>query len=185
MNDTVLLNLIFRFIFIIFTGMKQLNFFPIVLAIALAASSPLFAQSVKEGNTAPDFSLTLSTGQQIKLSDYKGKAVLLHFWATWCGPCRAELPEMNAFASKLDSSSRIAFLAVCISDTEKSRDAFMKKNNYTFPGGLDKNGSIAASYFIQGIPTSILISPDGKIEKIRVGAMNPAELKRFVEKYAN
>ena len=92
---------------------------------------------------------------------------------------------MNAFASKLDASSPIAFLAVCISDTEKSRDAFMKKNNYTFPGGLDKDGSIATSYFIQGIPTSILISPDGKIEKIRVGAMSPAELQRFVGKYAN
>ena len=113
------------------------------------------------------------------------RPVFLYFWATWCGPCRVELPEMNAFASKLDSSSRIAFLAVCISDTEKSQSAFMKKNNYTFPGGLDKDGSIAGSYFIQGIPTSILISPDGKIEKIRVGAMSPAELQRFVGKYAN
>ena len=177
--------MIFRSIFVIFSYMKYLKSFLIASIIAIAAVSPLFAQSVKEGKTAPDFSLTLSTGQQVKLSDYKGKAVLLHFWATWCGPCRVELPEMNAFASKLDSSSRIAFLAVCISDTEKSRDTFMKKNNYTFPGGLDKDGSIAGSYFIQGIPTSILISPDGKIEKIRVGAMSPSELQRFVGKYAN
>jgi len=109
--------------------MKHLKSFLIASAIAIAAASPIFAQSVKEGKTAPDFSITLSTGQQVKLSDYKGKAVLLHFWATWCGPCRVELPEMNAFASKLDSSSRIAFLAVCISDTEKSQSAFMKKNN--------------------------------------------------------
>lgn len=177
--------MLFRSIFVIFSYMKHLKSFLIASAIAIAAASPIFAQSVKEGKTAPDFSLTLSTGQQVKLSDYKGKAVLLHFWATWCGPCRVELPEMNAFASKLDSSSRIAFLAVCISDTEKSQSAFMKKNNYTFPGGLDKDGSIAGSYFIQGIPTSILISPDGKIEKIRVGAMSPAELQRFVGKYAN
>lgn len=165
--------------------MKQKKLFPIIILVALIAASSAFAQNIREGAAAPDFTLTLSTGKQVKLSDYKGKAVLLHFWATWCPPCRAELPEMNKLAAKLagKKDAKLTFLAVCVSDQEKSRADFMKKNNYTFTGGLDKDDSIAGKYAVQGIPTSILISPDGKIEKIRVGAMSPSGLAGFISAY--
>jgi cytochrome c biogenesis protein CcmG, thiol:disulfide interchange protein DsbE len=165
--------------------MKQKKLFPVIILVALIAASSASAQNINKGAAAPDFTLMLSTGKQVKLSDYKGKAVLLHFWATWCPPCRAELPEMNKLAVKLagEKNAKLTFLAVCVSDKEKSRADFMKKNNYTFTGGLDKDGSIAGKYAVQGIPTSILISPDGKIEKIRVGAMSPSGLADFISAY--
>ena len=69
-----------------------------------------------QASTAPDFSLTLSTGETVRLSDYQGKAVLLHFWATWCPPCRAELPELNKLAAELAKSpdSKLEFLAALL-----------------------------------------------------------------------
>lgn len=158
--------------------------FAALAAALLITTSSAYAQDIKEGAQAPDFTLTLSTGKQVKLSDYKGKAVLLHFWATWCPPCRKELPEMNKLAEELSASkNRLTFLGVCVSDDEKSRSAFMTKNNYTFTGGLDKDGSIAGKYSVEGIPTSILISPEGKIEKINVGAMSSSGIASFVKAY--
>jgi peroxiredoxin len=165
--------------------MKHTKIFPVIIFVALIAASSLSAQNIREGAAAPDFQLTLSTGKQVKLSDYRGKAVLLHFWATWCPPCRVELPEMNKLAAKLagEKNAELTFLAVCVSDQEKSRADFMKKNGYSFTGGLDADDSVAMKYGIQGIPTSVLISADGKIEKIHVGAMSSPALADFIRAY--
>ncbi len=156
-----------------------------MIIVVLIAVSSASAQNIRKNLTAPDFQLTLSTGKQVKLSDYRGKAVLLHFWATWCPPCREELPEMNKLAAKLagKKDAKLEFLAVCVSDEEKSRADFMKKNNYTFTGGLDKDDSIAMKYGIQGIPTSVLISAAGTIEKVNVGAMSASGLADFISAY--
>lgn len=161
---------------------KTLAIFTVLILVSL----PAFSKSLKVGDDAPDFSITLSSGEKVKLSDYRGSPVLLHFWATWCPPCRVELPELNSLAKKLeDESSDLKFLAVCVSDSEKNRSTFMKKNNYTFSGGLDSDNSIGRKYDVQGIPTSILIGADGKIEKITVGMMSKSQLKNFVKDYVS
>lgn len=160
---------------------KLISMFCILFALAAVS-----AQSVKKGAAAPDFNIALSTGEKVSLSSYKGKAVLLHFWATWCPPCRHELPEMNALAEKLakeGTGAKLVFLAVCVSDTEEARAQFMKDNKYTFRGGLDKTGAVADKYGVQGIPTSVLISPDGKIEDINVGMMTKESLAKFISAY--
>lgn len=142
-----------------------------------------------KASKAPDFKLKLvdkENGRQVSLKDYEGKALLLHFWATWCPPCRAELPGMQAFFEKLESqgdSKKLEFLAVCVSDTEDERSAFMKENNYTFTGALDKSGIVAASYGVQGIPTTVLIGPDGTVLKTNVGMMSEEQLAQFVKGY--
>ena len=138
---------------------------------------------------APDFNLKLSdkgNGRQVSLKDYEGKTLLLHFWATWCPPCRAELPGMQALFEKLESQGdarKLEFLAVCVSDTEDARSAFMKENSYTFTGALDQSGIVAARYGVQGIPTSVLIGPDGTVLKLNVGMMSEEKLAQFVEGY--
>lgn len=147
----------------------------------------LSAQSIKKGSSAPDFSLKTSEGKTVKLSDYKGKAVLLHFWATWCPPCRKELPEMEKLYKELEAqgeSAKLAFLGICISDTERNQSSFMSKNNYTFFSCLDETGEVANLYRIQGVPTSILISPEGKILALNVGMMSEKQLAAFVKDFA-
>lgn len=159
--------------------------------IILLFSLPIFSQSLKVGANAPDFSLQLqqdgkASDKIVTLNSYKGKVLFLHFWATWCPPCKVELPHMESLAKKLASQgdkAKMKFLAVCISDSQKALSSFMQKNGYTFPSALDEPGLVAMKYGIQGVPTSILISPEGKILKIQVGMMNQKQLENFVADY--
>lgn len=162
-----------------------------VALIILLFSLPVFSQSLKVGSNAPDFSLQLqqdgkASDKIVTLNSYKGKVLFLHFWATWCPPCKVELPHMESLAKKLANQgdkAKMEFLAVCISDSQKALTSFMQKNGYTFPSALDEPGIVAMKYGIQGVPTSILISPEGKILKIQVRMMNQKQLENFVADY--
>jgi thiol-disulfide isomerase/thioredoxin len=167
------------------------KFLSLVLITFFFSVLPAFSQSLEAGSVAPDFSLLLqengkATDKTVNLASYKGKVLFLHFWATWCPPCKKELPHMEALAKKLAAqgdNAKMKFLAVCISDSQKALTSFMQKNGYTFPSALDEPGKVAMAYGIQGVPTSILISPDGKILKIQVGMMSEKILEEFVADY--
>lgn len=163
------------------------RFLAIFLVLTLCAGFA-FSADIKQGNIAPDFSIQLLDGTTVKLSEItkSGKAVLLHFWATWCPPCIRELPSMNKLSQNIKNegkNSKIAFLGISVSDTKKDCVNFIKKNDYSFPCGVDETGTIASLYGIQGIPASILISPNGKIEKIHVSMMTPQMIADFVKDY--
>ena len=171
--------------------MKKTHKLILLSFLVLLLSLPVFSQSLKVGSNAPDFSLQLqqdgkTSDKTVTLASYKGKVLFLHFWATWCPPCKVELPHMESLAKKLASQgdkAKMEFLAVCISDSQKALTSFMQKNGYTFPSVLDEPGLVAMKYGIQGVPTSILISPEGKILKIQVGMMNQKQLENFVADY--
>ena len=171
--------------------MKKTHKLILLSFLVLLLSLPVFSQSLKVGSNAPDFSLQLQqdgkpSDKTVTLNSYKGKVLFLHFWATWCPPCKVELPHMESLAKKLASQgdkAKMKFLAVCISDSQKALTSFMQKNGYTFPSALDEPGLVAMKYGIQGVPTSILISPEGKILKIQVGMMNQKQLENFVADY--
>lgn len=171
--------------------MKKTHKLILLSFLVLLLSLPTFSQSLKVGSNAPDFSLQLqqdgkASDKTVTINSYKGKVLFLHFWATWCPPCKVELPHMESLAKKLASQgdkAKMEFLAVCISDTQKALTSFMQKNGYTFPSALDEPGLVAMKYGIQGVPTSILISPEGKILKIQVGMMNQKQLENFVADY--
>jgi cytochrome c-type biogenesis protein len=171
--------------------MKKTHKLILLSFLVLLLSLPVFSQSLKVGANAPDFSLQLQqdgkpSDKTVTLASYKGKVLFLHFWATWCPPCKVELPHMKSLAKKLASQgdkAKMEFLAVCISDSQKALTSFMQKNGYTFPSALDEPGLVAMKYGIQGVPTSILISPEGKILKIQVGMMNQKQLENFVADY--
>jgi cytochrome c biogenesis protein CcmG, thiol:disulfide interchange protein DsbE len=153
-----------------------------ISALFLLVSVLVFAKEIKVKDNAPDFTIKTQNGEDFTLLQQK-KPVLVHFWATWCPPCVKELPEMQKLYDELQSTkSDLEFIAICISDTEEEMNSFMQKNNYTFACGLDSAGEkIANSYEIQGVPTSMIISPEGKVLKVNIGMMTPKQLEKFVK----
>ena len=134
------------------------------------------------GNLAPDFELKNVEGNSIKLSSLKGKKVILNFWASWCPPCRQEMPDMAKFY--VDQKDKgIEILAVDLTNTEKSREDvtnFMRANSITFPVVLDENGKVSQLYNVASIPASFIIDSQGVIQRELVGPMTYNSMKSML-----
>ncbi|WP_233523015.1 redoxin domain-containing protein [Peribacillus saganii] len=138
--------------------------------------------SVDQGVPAPDFELTLLDGETVKLSDYKGKTVILNFWATWCPPCKAEMPHMQNFYKK-NINRDVTILAVNLTNQDKGEkviENFVKDYRLTFPIPLDENGEVGQMYQAITIPTSYIINKDGVITKKVVGPMDEETMTKLV-----
>lgn len=130
---------------------------PLILSTALCSSA--FAAEV--GQAAPDFELP-GRASAVKLSDYKGKTVYLDFWASWCGPCKQSFPWMNDMQARYGAKG---LRVVGINLDQKPDDAkeFLKDTPASFDVAFDQSGKIPKTYAIKGMPTSVLIGPDGKV----------------------
>lgn len=127
---------------------------------------------LEKGNLAPDFELETIDGETVKLSDYRGEKVMLNFWATWCPPCRAEMPDMQKFHENHDEG---VILAVNLTETENSTsnvDKFLDEYGITFEVLKDEETVVGNIYNAQALPTSYLIDSEGKIHNIAVGPLN-------------
>lgn len=126
-------------------------------------------EGVSMGNRAPDFQVLSMDGKPVQLSDYRGKPVLLNFWATWCPPCRSEAPFLDqvnaAYAPK-----GLVMLAVDIGENTTIINNFMTSLNLSMPVFRDADSSVAKAYGIAGIPTTFLLDKDGIIRFKLVGA---------------
>jgi len=123
------------------------------------------------GDMVPDFELATLDGDIIKLSEFLGQRVMLNFWATWCPPCRAEMPDMQKFHESKD----IVILAVNLVGTESSKENvanFIEEFKITFPILLDTDMEVSNLYRIQPIPTSYMIDSSGRIQYKAFGALN-------------
>ena len=126
---------------------------------------------ILKGELAPDFELTTLDGETVKLSDYKGKRVMLNFWATWCPPCRAEMPDMQKFQGNKD----VQVLAVNLLETESNPDnvqKFVDELNLTLTTPLDIESAVSNEYNVVAYPTTYMIDSNGRIQFIMMGAMN-------------
>ncbi len=134
---------------------------------------------IQVGDMAADFTLTSLDGKTVQLSDYRGKKVLLNFWATWCPPCKAEMPHVQKFYE--DELQRdVVVLAVNLTDTEKSADRvdeFVRERELTFPVVLDEAGQASDLYRVRAYPTSIVIDSQGVIRGKMQGAMSYDSLR--------
>jgi len=127
------------------------------------------------GKTALDFTLPDLQGKDVVLSSFRGKVVFLNFWATWCPPCRSEMPSMQALHKKFEFD-RFKMLAVSIDKSGKSAvESFVKDGGYTFKVLLDPQGQIAAKYKVSGIPTTFIIDKKGNIVDQVVGGRDWVE----------
>ena len=137
-------------------------------------------------NSIPDFEYQLLSGEKEKLSDNKGKIVLLNFWATWCVPCKVEMPDLEVLSHKLKSKD-FRLLAISSGDSPEKISEFLKENPYSFDVAIDENRKITHTLKVYGLPTTYILSKDLKIlGKI----MGPTDWKNsdfilFLQRLAN
>lgn len=128
---------------------------------------------------AMDFKLKDLNGKEVSLSDYKGKKVLLNFWATWCSPCKAEMPEMEALYQQTKDSD-LVILAVNLDEDKDTVQKFISSNKYNFPVLLDTENIVASKYQIVSIPTSFFIDKEGNIVDKHIGPMTIKDMKDYI-----
>jgi len=129
---------------------------------------------------AIDFKLKDLDGKELSLSDLKGKNVFLNFWATWCPPCKAEMPEIEKLYQETKDSD-LVIVSIEIGEPLGTVKSFIDTNKYNFKVLLDLDQSVAAKYNIASIPTSYFIDKEGNIISKKMGAMNINEMKAFIK----
>ncbi len=137
----------------------------------------------QKGFLAPEFKLETSDGQSIALTDYRGKAVLVNLWATWCPPCRAEMPTIEKVYQEYQNQGLVVLgVNSTIQDDPTAIAPFVKQYNITFPILLDINGEASDLYELRSLPTSFFIGRDGVIKEVVVGGpMSEALLRTNIE----
>jgi len=116
--------------------------------------------ALKEGTSSIDFTLSDLSGKKVSLSNYRGKLVFLNFWATWCPPCRQEMPSMERLYQKLKAKG-LVILAVDLQEDAKSVQKFIDEHKLTFTVLLDSDGKVGTIYGARSIPTTYIIGRDG------------------------
>lgn len=132
-------------------------------------------------NLIRDYNFTLEDldGNKISLSDFKGKKIFINFWATWCPPCKAEMPYMEELYQETKDSD-LVILAVNIGDDKKTVQEFITNNKYSFKVLLDIDAKVGQLYQASSIPTSYFIDTDGHLNDGIVGAMSLDRMKEYV-----
>lgn len=136
--------------------------------------------SVRVGALAPSFTARRLTGGVASLEEFRDRVVVLNFWATWCPPCRVEMPELQAYQAEM--GDRVVILGIDLGEPSEVVDAFVRQYGLTFPMLLDESGAIAATYGVTGLPTSIILDRSGTVRERVVGAMTRDALGRRVER---
>ncbi len=150
-----------------------------VLLALCTGSAPLVAQHPPErGHAAPEFSLKLLSGGESSLAQFKGHPVVINFWATWCKPCRQEMPLIIA-AYQAHRAHHLEVLAVNLSDQEKMKDVrkFVAEMALPFPVLLDEKGKTRERYRLITVPTSVFIDTEGIVRAIHAGPISAKALQ--------
>ncbi|MFN8532217.1 MAG: TlpA disulfide reductase family protein [Dehalococcoidia bacterium] len=128
------------------------------------------------GGAAPDFNLGQLDGSPLSLSSLKGKPVLINFWATWCAPCRDEMPLIQDAAIRYERSG-LTVLAINVQEGEALVKPFVDEFGLKFTVVLDKNGDVVSRYRVRGLPTSVFVGRDGVIRSVYLGPMDANTLE--------
>jgi peroxiredoxin len=119
-------------------------------------------------DVAPDFALKSTRGENLRLSEHRGEVVLLNFWASWCGPCRQEMPILNTLHQRYNKLG-FSVIGVNVDKDSSLADKLLKDIPVTFPVLLDDTGAVSNSYTVSAMPTSVLIDRDGNMRFLHKG----------------
>jgi peroxiredoxin len=139
-----------------------------LLAAALCAAAGLASANVPTGALAPDFTLRTMNGPNLRLHEQRGQVVLVNFWATWCGPCRQEMPHLNRLHDKYRASGFV-LLGVNIDDDPRAAAELATRLGVKFPVLLDTDKKVSRQYDMNAMPATLVIDRDGKVRHIHRG----------------
>ena len=137
-----------------------------LLVTVFAATS--LASSGLEGQSAPDFALKSSTGENLRLSEYRGDVVMINFWATWCGPCRQEMPLLDELYTRYE---RVGFnlLGVNIDDDSRRAMQMIEELGVNFPVLFDARKEVSKLYEVEAMPVTVLVDREGNVRHVHHG----------------
>ncbi len=158
--------------------MKLKNAIVALLLSVFAATS--LASSKLEGQAAPDFALKSSTGENMRLSEYRGDVVMVNFWATWCGPCRQEMPLLDELYQRY---SRVGFnlLGVNIDDDSRRAMQMIEELGVNFPVLFDATKQVSELYDVDAMPVTVIIDREGTVRYVHQGYKPGYEDKYLTE----
>lgn len=137
------------------------------------------SSSPRLGFTAPDFELMDLTGKPVRLSELRGTPVMINFWATWCNPCRIEMPLIQTAA---EQNTNLIILAVNADEPVRVVQPYVEKMGLTFPILLDPESKVEIMYLVQGLPTSFFLDKNGLIQAVQIGVLSEDKLSEHLEK---
>jgi len=166
------MNQVFRHLFLLF----------LAAILVVTPGCARTEKKLKVGDPAPDFEVRDLSGNTFRLSDHRGKPVILRFWSTDCKYCRADTPIFNRYFDNYRDKGLVV-LYVSRNPDEKTVRDFVADLEIGFPVAIDKNGEVAARFTVKIDPQTIIISPDGRIAAAILGGVSEVELERLVGRY--
>lgn len=171
---------------IIIPYIRKKVFFFLALVFIMSAMLPA-AQALEVGQSVPNFTLSDMQDMKVSLEDFKGQTVILNFWATWCPPCRGEMPEFNELNQELKKSGEAVLLAINLTDGRRETKAkvaqFLKSNEYDLRVLLDPEFAATEIFSVRGIPTTVVIDSGGVLRGQIVGATTKDDVLKLVRSF--
>lgn len=135
------------------------------------------------GKPAPDFTLATFDGTAVRLSDFRGRPVVINFWASWCPPCRSEAPALGKVARAEHDANRAVFLGIDVRDQEASARRFLADFAVPYANGPDP-GSVEAAYHAIGLPFTVFVAADGTVARTWIGPLDEQRLTSIIDEIA-
>jgi peroxiredoxin len=148
----------------------------LALAVLSVVATGTTAALPAVGVAAPDFASKSDSGRNVRLSELRGRVVLINFWASWCSPCRQELPLLNKIYAQYRAAGFV-LLAVNVDDNRKDAEAMLKRLNLGFPTLFDGNKNVAKLYGVDTMPATLVIDRDGRVRYVHRGYYSGYEQK--------
>lgn len=160
---------------------------PAFLSSLPAAPKPALQSGMQsgmpqEGQPIPDFDLPTLDGRRVRLSELRGSPVLINFWATWCAPCKQEMPLIvEQYNWNKGRGLRVLAIDTLVNDNLEDMRAFVKRFNMNFDVLVDETDAIAGGWEVMGLPTTFFVKPDGIVAKVHVGQLTADQLKEYLK----